>query len=167
MFYNRDITSEPVPILEILTDIPDETSLTFAFMSFLKQEQILYGNNVRFRPTLTTCDLPWPLLHSLAFSLNNESSEDYLERPYRILNGNANLNDLPAPKAKAFVHLCLPHFVKSISYKSGTFKRKTEKGFINFCCSLLANSWLYRNYKKGLKICLFYWSVHPWMNDIE
>ena len=132
-------------------------------MSFLKQEQVLYGNNVRFRPTLADCDLSWPLLHSLTISLNNESL-DYLERSYRTLNGNADLNDLPAPKAETFVHLCLSNFMKDISYKSGKLMRKTEKVFINICCNLLANSRLYHNYKK-VRQNMFILLIYPSMNE--
>ena len=64
-------------ILEILAYIPDQRLL--AFMSFLKREQVLYGNNVRFRLTTAPCDLSWSLLHSLTIYLNNESFEGLTE----------------------------------------------------------------------------------------
>ena len=58
VIYNRTVKTEPVPILEVLTDCPGEPSLTCLLTSFLRDEQKCYDHKVKTVPIICTVDLP-------------------------------------------------------------------------------------------------------------
>ena len=152
VIYNKTIKTEPVPILEVLTDCPDERSLTCLLTSFLRDEQKCSGQKVKTVPIICTVDLSWPLIRAILTAFNTESLGKYLERSFQIVTGMASSNHLPTMKdKKTFVHICLAHFMKAISYKAKTVCRSKERSqFITFCCSILANADIYKDF---LNIC--------------
>ena len=90
-------------------------------------------------PLLCTTDFSWPIIKSLVETLNNESVENYLGRSYQIVTGKATTNDLPVKKNKTFLHISLCHSMKALAHKVNKCF-KTEKNFVKYCLSLLANS---------------------------
>ena len=136
VIYNRTVKTKPVPILEVLTDCPDERSLACLLTSFLRDEQQCYDHKVKTVPIICTVDLSWPLIRAKLTAFNTESLEKHLERSFQIVTGKASSNHLPAmTDKKTFVHICLAHFMKTVSYKAKTVYRSKERSqFITFCC---------------------------------
>ena len=140
LFYNKNVRTEPVPHLEILTDRPSTTPLTYLFSLFLEDEKKRYGYTSHSVPMLCTTDCSWPILKCLVECLNSETLEEYISRSYKITSGNAEEKDLPVKQIKTFLHISLCHSMKSFSRKiDKTFKKK-ERNFTKFTMSLLANS---------------------------
>ena len=79
VIYNKTVKTEPILILEILTDYPDKCSLTCLLTSFLRDEQKCYGHRVKTVPIICTVDLSWPLIRAKLTAFNTESLEKYLE----------------------------------------------------------------------------------------
>ena len=168
VIYNKTVKTEPIPILEILTDYPDECSRTCLLTSFLRDEQKCYGHRVRAVPIICTVDISWPFIRAILTGFNTESLEKYLERYFekylekcleryfQILTGKASSNHLPTmTDKKTFVHICLAHFVKAVSYKTKpVYRSKEQPQFTAFCCSLLANANIYKNFWIYITICL-------------
>ena len=76
----------------------------------------------------------------------------YLERSFQIVTGKASSNHLPTVTDKErFVHICLAHFMKVVSYKAKTVCHSKERSqLITSCCSLLANKNICKDF---LNIC--------------
>ena len=81
-------------------------------------------------------------------AFNTESLQKYLERSFQIVTAKASSNHLPTmTDKKTFVHICLAHFVKAVSYKTKpVYRSKEQPQFTAFCCSLLANANIYKNF---------------------
>ena len=76
--YNKTVKTEPIPILEILTDYPDECSLTCLLTSFLRDEQNCYGHRVKEVPIICRVDISLPFIRAILTAFNAESLEKYL-----------------------------------------------------------------------------------------
>lgn len=119
VIYNKDIRTEPVPILEVLTDCPDKRSLTCLLTSLLRDEQKCFGLRCKTIPLLCTVDLSWPLIRTILTTFNKESLEDDLDRSLKIVTGKTSLGKLPVGNGKEiFIHICLAHFMKAVSYQA-------------------------------------------------
>ena len=137
--YDRSIQTEPVPHLELLTDLSTTNTLKFIFMRFLEDEMKRF-NYISFSvPLLCTTDFSWPIIKSLVEALNNESVETYLGRSYLIVTGKATVNDLPVKTIKTFLHISLCHSMKALARKVNKCF-KAERNFVKYCLSLLVNS---------------------------
>ena len=95
VIYNRTVKTEPVPILEVLTDCPDEASLTCLLISFLHNEKKCYGHKVKTVPLICTVDLSWSLIRAILIAFGPESLEKYLERSVQIVIGKASSSHPP------------------------------------------------------------------------
>ena len=65
VIYNRTVKTDPVPILEVLTDCAGEGSFTCLLTSFLRDEHKCYGHEVKAVRIICTVDLPWPLIGAI------------------------------------------------------------------------------------------------------
>ena len=114
--FNREVVTSPLPSLEILTDCPDERSLTVMFSSFLNDQLKRFENGSREVPLVTICDMSWPIMKTIVRVINNESLVEYIERSYRIVSGQGLKKDISNDHVLITLHLCLSHFMKDISY---------------------------------------------------
>ena len=136
-FYNRNVITEAVPVLEILTDKPNEESLKFLLIHYLDTLGKRSGSNNFCVPLLAVCDISWPIIRSLIYAFNDKQTlEEYISSCFNILTGVASKKDLPGLKM-TILHLCLSHVMKCFSFHSKKHFRKHEKRFLMFCCSIL------------------------------
>ena len=120
-------------LTEILTDPASFNTLEFVFSNFLEDVKKKYGYRTHIVPILCTTDCSFPILKSLVSAFNKESLEEYIQRSYKICNGEASVSELPAEINKTFVHLSLSlslwHLMNAICYK-------IDKRFLKYCRSL-------------------------------
>ena len=109
ILYNRSIKTEAVPFLEVLTDRPDENSLTISSNYFLGSEKENHGPKSGSKPLAVICDLSWPIIKCMLSVFNRKSQDEYINDCYLILNGTASYNELPKDIVFTVVHLCLAH----------------------------------------------------------
>ena len=66
----------------------------------------------------------------------------YLERSFQIVTGKASSNHLPKmTDKKTFIHICINvHKAKTV------YRSKERSQFITFCCSLLANASIHKDF---------------------
>ena len=102
----------------------------------LTDKEIFYFSFISYDMSVKTEPIPHlELLTDL--STNNNSVESYLGRSYQIVTGKATTNDLK--KNKTFLLISLCHSMKALAHKVNKCF-KTEKNFVKYCLSLLANS---------------------------
>ena len=100
---NKTNNNEPLVNIEILTDSRDEQPIKNCLQQFITDEKKRYGHNSNVMPIISTCDMSWPILKATVPSLNNESTEEYIGRSYKIVTGKASTKEL---SSKLFVHFC-------------------------------------------------------------
>ena len=61
-------------------------------------------------PILFPFFVPLPIRKSLVSAFNKESLEEYIQRLYKICNGDASVSELPAEINKSFVHISLSSY---------------------------------------------------------
>ena len=149
-FYNRNVITEAVPVLEILTDKPNEESLKFLLIHYLDTLGKRSGSNNFRVPLLAVCDISWPIIRSLIYAFNDKQTlEEYISSCFNILTGVASKKDLPELNM-TILHLCLSHVMKCFSFHSKKHFRKHEKRFLMFCCSILVNCDSIGDFKNAL-----------------
>ena len=111
IFYNRNVETEPVPFLEILTDQPDEMCLTNALNYFLGGEKRKYGPNCGRKPLVVICDFSWPIIKCMLSAFNHKSLEGDINDCYTIVSSTAAFKDLPQGSAFTVIHLKTFHKV--------------------------------------------------------
>ena len=139
LFFDRSLKTEPVPFLEILTDRATTNTLKSLLLQYLEDEMKRYVYTSHSVPVLCTTDCSWPILKCLVECLNAEKLEEYIARSYKIASGHVAETELPSAQPKSFVRISLCHSMKSFSRKIYS-SFKTEKTFIKFAMSLLANA---------------------------
>ena len=138
--FDKVVKTEPVPHIEILTDLSTTGTLKFILTRFLEDEKQRFNYTAFSTPILCTTDFSWPIIKSLIDTFNNETLEEYLGRSYLIVTGKASVNDLSVIKRKTFVHISLCHSMKALTKKINTCLKKDQRNLIKYSISLLANS---------------------------
>lgn len=141
--YDRSVKTEPVPHIELLTELSTTKTLKFILSRFLEDDMKRFNYTSFSVPLLCTTDFSWPIIKSLVESFNNETIEEYLTRSHIIVSGNATALEIPTTKRKTFIHISLCHVMKALSKKVNDHfdkKRKSEKVFVKYILSLLANT---------------------------
>ena len=67
------------------------------------------------------------------------------------MSGQGLQKDLSNDHVLTTLHLCLSHSMKDISYQANNSFDKKEKGFILYCCSVLANCRFYEIFKEIIR----------------
>ena len=108
IFYDREVKTEPVPILEIFTDEPHEISISTALNTFISHEKKQYGE--KSNPLYIICYISWPIIKAVLASYNNLSLDEHIRCCFKILIGKATEKEPP-------LHSAIDPFVnKSINY---------------------------------------------------
>ena len=138
--FDKVVETEPVPHIEIFTDLSTTGTLKFILTRFLEDEKQRFNYTTFSTPILCTTDFSWPIIKSLIETFNNETLEEYLGRSYLIVTGKASVDDLSVTKRKTFVHISLCHSMKALTKKINTCFKKQQRNLIKYSISLVANS---------------------------
>ena len=99
----------PVAVAEMITCEQSTTAVSYFLENFRRQEGIVFGFQNIVQPRTVVIDRSLVLLQSFLRVFNTESTTDYVNRCFRIVNGVAADEDFQ----KTFMYACVSHVMNS------------------------------------------------------
>ena len=136
MLYDKSVVTEPVPVLQVLTDAPDEQSLTSSLQMFGRDQYRKYPKH-QVKPIVTICDMSWPLIKSLLMVFNRLTLPEYINLCFKIVSGFAEKHDFLQNLYFMVILLCLAHIMKLFGYYSRKYLKAGPRNKFMFFASVL------------------------------
>ncbi|XP_071819589.1 uncharacterized protein [Apostichopus japonicus] len=117
--------SSPCPIAELVTTSQTEPTISNWLEIFKYHEKRIYGYNRTTTPCLISSDRSLPLLIASLKVFSGETFRQFLQRSWRIVNGNASSSELNG----MIIHTGLSHFMKDAKQFCKKYYRKSQAWF--------------------------------------